>query len=85
MAEPAREMIQKEKGPPVRWELPADGLDHQWSEWQFPDAGVALGAGFEATAEPPANLVVHVDDLEDGHGPIGMDPAAPQAGQLTEP
>jgi hypothetical protein len=33
-------------------ELPTDGLDHQWSEGQLPDAGVALGAGLEAAAEP---------------------------------
>jgi hypothetical protein len=74
-----------EVGVAVRWELPADGLDHQSSERQLPDAGVALGAGFEAAAELATDLVAHVDDLEGGHGPIEMDPAAAQAGQLTEP
>jgi hypothetical protein len=69
----------------IGWELAADGLDHQWGERQFPDAGVALGAAFEAATELAAGLVAHLDDLEDGHGPIEMDPAAAQAGQLTEP
>src|SRR4029453_12507051 len=69
----------------VGWELPADGLDQQRGERQLPDAGVALGAGFEAAAELAAGLVAHLDDLEDGHRPVEVDPAAAQAGQLTEP
>jgi hypothetical protein len=44
-----------------------------------------FGAAFEAATELAAGLVAHLDDLEDGHGPIEMDPAAAQAGQLTEP
>jgi hypothetical protein len=51
----------------------------------LPDAGVALGAGLEAAAKLSAGLVAHLDDLEDGNRPIEMDPAAAQAGQLTEP
>jgi hypothetical protein len=50
-----------------------------------PDAGVALGAGLEAATELAAGLVAHLDDLEDGHRPIEMDPAAAQPGQLPEP
>jgi len=46
---------------------------------------VALGAGLEAAAELATRLVAHVDDLEDGHGPIEMDAAAAEACQLTEP
>ena len=69
----------------VGWELPADGLDHQRSERQLPDAGVALGAAFEAATELAAGLVAHLDDLEDGYRPVEVDPAAAQAGQLPEP
>src|SRR4030095_7104886 len=68
----------------VEWELPADGLAEQWGGGEFRDAGVALRAGFEAAAELPAGLVTHLDDLEDGHGPIEMDPAAAQASPLTD-
>jgi hypothetical protein len=63
----------------------ADGLDQQRGQRELPDAGVALGAGLEAAAELAAGLVAHLDDLEDGHGPVEVDPAAAQAGQLPEP
>jgi hypothetical protein len=46
-------------------ELAADRLDHQGGERDLADAGVALGAGLEAAAEP-AGLVAHVDHLEQG-------------------
>jgi hypothetical protein len=65
--------------------LPADGLNHQRGQRQLPDAGVALGAWLEAAAELAAGLVAHLDDLEDGHRPVEVDPAAAQAGQLAEP
>jgi hypothetical protein len=35
--------------------------------------------------ELATGLVAHLDDLEDGHRPVEVDPAAAQAGQLTEP
>jgi hypothetical protein len=34
-----------------------------------------LGAWLEAAAELAAGLVAHVDDLEDGNGPIEVDAA----------
>jgi hypothetical protein len=64
--------------------LPADGLDDQRSQRQLPDAGVALGAALEAATELAAGRVAHLDDLEDGHRPIELDPAAAQASQLPE-
>jgi hypothetical protein len=64
--------------------LPADGLNHQRGQRQLPDAGVALGAGLKTATELATGLIAHLDDLQDGHGPIEMDPAAAQAGQLTE-
>jgi hypothetical protein len=48
------------------------------------DAGVALGPGLEAAAEP-AGLIAGVDDLEHGQGPVEEDAAAAQPGQLPEP
>jgi hypothetical protein len=45
----------------------------------------SLLGGLEAAAELAAGLVPHLDDLEDGHGPIQMDAAAAQAGQLPGP
>ena len=66
------------------WELAADGLDHLGGEGDLADAGVALGAGLEAAAELAAGLVAHVDDLEGGHGPVEVDPAAAQAGELAD-
>lgn len=66
-------------------ELAADGLDQQRGRGELPDAGVALGAAFEAAAELAAGLVAHLDDLEDGHRPVEVDPAPGQAGQLAEP
>jgi hypothetical protein len=74
----------EEVGVAVGWELPADGLDHQRGQRQLPDAGVALGAGFEAAAELAAGLVAHLDDLENGSGPIEVDPSVAEAGQLAE-
>jgi hypothetical protein len=65
--------------------LAADGLDQQRGERELPDAGVALGAALEAAPELAAGLVAHLHDLEDGHRPVEVDPAAAQAGQLTEP
>jgi hypothetical protein len=49
----------------------------------FADAGVALGAGFEAAAELAAGLVAHVDDLQDRDGLVEVDAAAVQAGELA--
>ena len=66
------------------WQLAADGLDHQRGQGDLADAGVALGPGLEAAAEP-AGLIAGVDDLEDGQGPVQVDAAAAQPGQLPEP
>jgi hypothetical protein len=65
-------------------QLAADGLDHQGGQGELADTGVALGPGFEAAAKP-AGLVAGVHDLEQGHGPVQLDAAATQPGQLPEP
>jgi hypothetical protein len=52
-----------------------DRLDHHGGQGHLADAGVALGAGLEAAAEP-AGLVAGGTDLQDGHGPVEVDAAA---------
>jgi hypothetical protein len=49
----------------------------------FPDAGPALGLGLEPAAEP-AGVVAHVDDLDDGDGPVQAEAALVEAGELAE-
>jgi hypothetical protein len=63
--------------------LAADGLDHQWGQGHRADAGVALGPGLEAAAEP-AGLIAGGTDLEDRHGSVELDPAPAQPGQLAK-
>jgi hypothetical protein len=60
-------------------ELPADRLDHPEGERDLADAGVALGAGLEAAAEP-VGLVAHVHDLEHGRFLLEVDASAPEPG-----
>jgi hypothetical protein len=64
--------------------VPADGRDDLGGERDLADAGVALGPGLEATAEP-AGLIAGVHDLEDGEGAVQVDAAAAQPGQFPEP
>src|SRR5829696_7071441 len=59
------------------WELAADGLDHQGGQGHLADAGVALGAGLEAAAEP-AGLIAGGANLEHGHGTVEVNPAPAQ-------
>jgi hypothetical protein len=66
------------------WQLPADGLHHQRGQGNLADAGVALGTGLEAAAEP-AGVIAGVNDLEHGQGAVQVDAAAAQSGQLPEP
>jgi hypothetical protein len=65
-------------------ELAADSLDHDGGERDLADAGVTLGVGLEAAAEP-AGLVAHVDHLEHGWCSLEVDPPPAQPGELTEP
>jgi hypothetical protein len=68
----------------VAWgELAADRPHHQGREGNRTDAGVALRAGFEAAAEP-AGLIPGGADLEHGDGPVEVNAAAAQPGQLAE-
>jgi hypothetical protein len=64
-------------------QLTANRLDHQRSQWDLADAGVALGLGLEAIAEP-TGLVTGVDHLQDRDRPIKVDPTRAQAGELPE-
>jgi hypothetical protein len=51
---------------------------------ELADAGVALGPGLEAAAEP-TGLIPGVDDLQHRQAPVEVDAAAAQPGQLPEP
>jgi hypothetical protein len=64
-------------------ELAADRLDHQRGQRYRADAGVALGAWLEATAEP-AGLIAGGADLEHRQGSVEVDPAPAQPGQLAK-
>jgi hypothetical protein len=47
------------------------------------DAGRALGLGLEPAAEP-AGVVAHIDNLDDGDGPVQTEAALVEAGELAE-
>jgi hypothetical protein len=64
--------------------LAEDRFDHQGGERDLADAGVALGVGFKAAAEP-TGLVAHVHHLEHGQGTFQVDSSTAQAGELAEP
>jgi hypothetical protein len=59
-------------------------MPRPWGQGHLADAGIAIGAWFEAAAEP-AGLVAHVNDLEHGEAALQVDPSAAQAGELAEP
>jgi len=55
--------------------LSADGCDDLGGERDLANAGVALGSGLEAAAEP-TGLIPGIHDLEDGQGTVEVDAAA---------
>jgi len=54
----------------------ADRLHDLGGEGDLADAGVALGAGFEAAPELAAGLVAHVNDLQGRDRLVEVDAAA---------
>jgi hypothetical protein len=64
-------------------QLAADRLDDLTGQGDLPDAGRALGRGLEPAAEA-AGLTAHVDDLDDGDGPVQAEAAFVEAGELAE-
>jgi hypothetical protein len=64
-------------------ELAADRLNNQGGEGYRADAGVALGSWLEPAAEP-ASLVASGTDLKHRQGPVEVDPAPAQPGQLAK-
>jgi hypothetical protein len=65
-------------------ELASNGLGDLRGERDSPDAGLALGLAFEATAELPG-LVAGGDDLDHRRLPVEQDAASAEPTKLTEP